>query len=44
MLEADDTHQAVVKDFQSFEKTICELLYTLHTKKDPKSEVEKKEI
>ena len=44
MIESDDSHQEQVSDLQKFETTICELLYTIHNKKDPKSVVDQNEI
>ena len=44
MLEGDDSHQEMIRDLETLENTICELLYTIHKKKDPKNEVNGDEI
>lgn len=39
MIESDDSHKEQVDDLEKLQLIICELLYSIHNKKDPKTVV-----
>jgi hypothetical protein len=44
MLESDDSHEMQLKDLESFEQMVCELLYVIHNRKNPSEEQDKAKI